>query len=417
MTAFTRALLMALALLLAPGLVTQPAGAQAPAAPSQPGTSGQPSAPAKSFLPPRAAATKDAAPAPPSGLFGTFYVWIADKQRQFIATLAAALRDIKAGNVLGASLVLIGFSFAYGVLHAAGPGHGKAVVSSYILADGQTVRRGVHLAFLSAFVQALSALLIFSVVVLALKGARTQIVNTEAWIERISWLIVAGFGAWLLWRQLAALLRPSHAGHGHAHGHAGPSARAHGAAHHGHDHTHHDHKHHEHAHAHHHDSHAAHASTATGHKQGHAHHVGHTHHHGHAHAHGDHCDACGHAHMPSAAELKGDWSWKRAAGMALAIGMRPCTGAIGVLFVANGLGLMWAGVASTFAMAVGTAITVSVLAALAASSRDAAAKLAGVADNTWAARAQTAFGLAGAALVFLLGASFFYYSLNAATPF
>jgi nickel/cobalt transporter (NicO) family protein len=353
----------------------------------------------KSFLPPRTGAPKaEAQPAPPSGFFAGLYFWIADKQRMFISTLAQSLRDIKTGNVLAASLVLIGFSFAYGVLHAAGPGHGKAIVSSYILADGQTVRRGVQLAFLSAFVQAISAILIFSVVVLALKGARTQIANTEAWIERASWAIVAGFGAWLLFRQLRALFTGTpahdhaHHGHGHAdHGHEHHNHAHHGQAHHdhkhdhGHDHHGHDHKHHDHKH--------------------------------HAHAPGEACDTCGHAHMPTAQALQGQWSWARASAMALAIGIRPCTGAIGVLFVANGLGLMWAGVVSTFAMAIGTAITVSVLAALAATSRDAAAKLAGVADNSWAGRAQTAFGLAGAALVFLLGTAFFYYSLGATTPF
>ena len=103
--------------------------------------------------------------------------------------------------------------------------------------------------------------------------------------------------------------------------------------------------------------------------------------------------------------------------LAFAVGIRPCTGAIGVLFVANGLGLMWAGVISTFMMALGTAITVSALAALAASSRDAAAKLAGTADNRWAARVQTAVGLLGALAVFVLGSAFFYYSLTAPTPF
>ena len=103
--------------------------------------------------------------------------------------------------------------------------------------------------------------------------------------------------------------------------------------------------------------------------------------------------------------------------LAFAVGMRPCTGAIGVLFVANGLGLMWAGVISTFVMAIGTAMTVSGLAALAAGSRDIATRLAGAADNSWAARAQTAIGLAGAALVFILGSTFFYYSLTTTTPF
>jgi nickel/cobalt transporter (NicO) family protein len=87
-----------------------------------------------------------------------------------------------------------------------------------------------------------------------------------------------------------------------------------------------------------------------------------------------------------------------------------------VLFVANSLGLIWAGVVSTFVMALGTAITVSALATLAATSRDVATRLAGTADNRWAARAQTAIGLIGALLVFVLGASFFYYSMTTSAP-
>jgi nickel/cobalt transporter (NicO) family protein len=120
--------------------------------------------------------------------------------------------------------------------------------------------------------------------------------------------------------------------------------------------------------------------------------------------------------MPTADAVQGEWSWRRALTLAFAVGIRPCTGAVGVLFVANGLGLMWAGIASTVVMSIGTAITVSALAALAVSSRDFATKLAGTGDNSWTAKAQTAFGLAGAALVFLLGSTFFYYSMITPAP-
>jgi nickel/cobalt transporter (NicO) family protein len=112
--------------------------------------------------------------------------------------------------------------------------------------------------------------------------------------------------------------------------------------------------------------------------------------------------------MPTADSVQGVWSWRRAAILALGIGIRPCTGAIGVLFVANGLGLMWAGVLS---------ITVSALAALAVSSRDLATRIAGAADNSWASIAQTVIGLTGAALVFILGSTFFYYSFGTPAPF
>jgi hypothetical protein len=95
-----------------------------------------------------------------------------------------------------------------------------------------------------------------------------------------------------------------------------------------------------------------------------------------------------------------------------------CTGAILVLVFAIGQGLMWAGVLSTFAMALGTAITVSVLAASAVGFRELAARLAGGSGaSKWADRVQLAAGLTGASLVLVLGAAFFWASLGAAKPF
>ncbi len=49
-------------------------------------------------------------------------------------------------------------AFAYGVLHAIGPGHGKAVIASYLLANENALKRGIGLAFAAAAVQALVAL-------------------------------------------------------------------------------------------------------------------------------------------------------------------------------------------------------------------------------------------------------------------
>ena len=172
-----------------------------------------------------------------------------------------------------------------------------------------------------------------------------------------------------------------------------------------------------HRHDHVHDTPAVHRHAHSHHNNGHHNNGRHDNgHHNHKHAAGDACDTCGHAHMPTADALQGVWSWRRAMTLALAIGIRPCTGAVGVLFVANGLGLMLAGVISTFAMAIGTAITVSALAALAVGSRDFATRIAGVGDNSWASTVQTAIGLAGAFLVFALGATFFFYSLATPAP-
>lgn len=412
--ALTAGLLAVLALLVMAAPVLAPLAIPSPAV-AQTATPPSTEKPAPKALFPRPS-TQAQAPQPPSGPLAGAYMWIAEKQQAFTRTLASALRDIKTGNAFTASLLLIAVSFAYGVLHAAGPGHGKAIVSSYMLADNQTVRRGIWLAALSSLIQAISAIALFGIVVLIARGARSEIVSTETMLERMSWAIVAAFGAWLLFRQIRALVtgRPvhDHAHHDHAH-------HDHGHAHHHHGgHVHGpscNHAHHDHAHDHAHDHSRAHTAVAAkAAPQAHSHH---THGHDHTHTDGDVCETCGHAHIPTAEAVQGEWSWKRALTLALAVGIRPCTGAIGVLFVANGLGLMWAGIASTFAMSVGTAITVSALAALAVGSRDLATRIAGTSDNSWAARAQTAIGLAGAALVFGLGATFFYYSLSTPQPF
>ncbi|MGH6866939.1 MAG: hypothetical protein ACREDO_12415 [Methyloceanibacter sp.] len=64
--------------------------------------------------------------------------------------LAGAVKGLKSGNALAAGLLLAGLSFVYGVVHAVGPGHGKAMISSYVIANEETVRRGILISFLAA---------------------------------------------------------------------------------------------------------------------------------------------------------------------------------------------------------------------------------------------------------------------------
>ena len=373
-----RALALALALLaglaLAGAGVAQDARTLAQAGPqTAPAPAARPS-----FLPPR---TATAPVAEQAGLLTGAWRWLFQKQAEFHRGLIDAVKGLKAGGAWSAAWTLALVSFGYGIFHAAGPGHGKAVVASYVLADGRTVRRGIALAFLAAFVQALSALAVVAVLIGVVGATGLQMKATEAWLETISWGLVAGLGAWLVWRQVTPWLPARAAGHDHGHGHA----HNHG---------------HAHAHAHAHDD-----------------------HHGHAHVHADHghadaaCETCGHAHMPDPAQLTGaEWSWRRALALAFSIGIRPCTGAILVLVFAIGQGLAWAGVFATFAMALGTAITVSALAALAVGSRTLATRYAGAKDSGLGLRFENAARLAGAVAVFGLGLSFFIASLSGSGP-
>jgi len=87
-------------------------------------------------------------------------------------------------------------------------------------------------------------------------------------------------------------------------------------------------------------------------------------------------EECGHSHAPDPAQLNGTFSWREAAGTVVAAGARPCSGAILVLVFATAQGLFAAGVAATFAMAVGTAATTGALAWIAVFAKSAAMRLA-----------------------------------------
>jgi ABC-type nickel/cobalt efflux system permease component RcnA len=284
------------------------------------------------------------APRPPAqpmdGLFG----WILQKQAEFYRSLSGAIRSAKADG--SAVWGLFGLSFAYGIFHAAGPGHGKGVISSYVVANDETWTRGVVLSFASALLQALVAVAIVGLAAVLLNATANTMAQTVRYIEIVSYGLIVLLGLRLTWtkgRAFIAAWRGQADAHGHDHAH--------------HQHAHHDH-HHDHGHHHHDGAH-----------HGHAHH----HHDGHGHVHDEHC---GHSHGPEPAELAGPGGWKRGLTAVVAVGARPCSGAILVLVFALAQGLFWAGVAATFIMGLGTAITVAAIAVFAASARDLARRFA-----------------------------------------
>jgi len=250
-----------------------------------------------------------------------------------------------------------------GIFHAAGPGHGKAVISSYLVANEETWRRGIVLSFASALLQASVAVAVVGIAAVLLNATAGQMCNAERVIELASYALIALVGARLIWvkgkgflREARSLGRPLHAV-----GAAVTPPHDHKHHDHGHGHDHHDHAHHDHHHDHAHDHHD------------HAHHDHGHHHHDHDH---DHDSAWGHAHGPEPEELAGPGGWQRGLSAIVAVGLRPCSGAIIVLVFALAQGLFWAGVAATFVMGLGTAITVAAIATLAVGFRSAAKQIA-----------------------------------------
>jgi nickel/cobalt transporter (NicO) family protein len=290
--------------------------------------------------------------APVGGVLG----WIFVKQAEFYRQFSSLIRAAKADGTAAWSLFAL--SFLYGIFHAAGPGHGKAVISSYMVANEETWTRGVVLSFASALLQALVAVVVVGIAAGLLNATAATMNRAVNAIEIVSYSLIVLIGLRLLWVKgrafiaaLHSLHRPAAVGAAvtpvhHHHSHHDEAQHGHRVqAHHGRDHG------HDHAREHHTLDHDC--------GCGHAHHRDHD----------DHASAWGHAHALEPEELAGPGGWKRGLSAIVAVGLRPCSGAILVLVFALAQGLFWAGVVATFVMGVGTAITVAIIAMIAVGAR------------------------------------------------
>ena len=272
-------------------------------------------------------------------------LWVREQQQAYYGSISGTLRQIKTSSPYAAAWTLMFLSFGYGIFHAAGPGHGKTVISAWLLATENELKRGIVIAFLSSVIQALVAILLVSVLLLLVASAGSTARDVAGFLESASYAMIGAMGLYLIW----TALRP----------------KAH------HDHEHHDHHHHDHV----------------------------------------HDEHCGHAHVAEAKQVRGQWSLTKAFSLAFAVGIRPCTGAILVLILANALGIYWAGVASTLVMAIGTFLTVSAIAAIAVYSKKLAMRLASR-DDRWLDWLGFALRIGGGLAIAGLGGLLFWGSLG-----
>ncbi len=294
-----------------------------------------------------------------SGPLGGFFAWVAMWQAEFYHALTAGLMQVKQSG--HAFLLLAGVSFLYGVFHAVGPGHGKAVITSYLLVSRQTVKRGVTIALAAALMQGLVAISVVLIVAVVLRATAVEMTHATDWFEIMSYALVAAVGAWLLWSKTI--------GHGHGHAHDD-----------------------------HHDDHHDHDG-----------------HHHHGHRDGETCSTCGHSHAPDPRLLNKPLTVSRAWAAILAVGIRPCSGAIIVLVFALSQQLLLAGISSVLAMSLGTFITVSSLAVLAVTAKDVALRFVGF-ESGVAERIMRLVEIGGALLVLLLGLTLLGGALQGGLP-
>jgi nickel/cobalt exporter len=282
--------------------------------------------------------------------------WIFAKQAEFYRQFSSLIRAAKADGTAAWSLFAL--SFLYGIFHAAGPGHGKAVISSYMVANEETWMRGVVLSFASALLQALVAIVVVGIAAGLLNGTAATMNRAVNAIEIASYSLIVLIGLRLLWVKGRAFIAALHSLHRPAAvGAAVTPVHLHHSLHDDAQHGHQAQEHHGHDHGHDHDR--EHHTLDRDCGCGHAHHRGDD----------DHASAWGHAHALEPEELAGPGGWKRGLSAIVAVGLRPCSGAILVLVFALAQGLFWAGVVATLVMGVGTAITVAIIAMIAVGAR------------------------------------------------
>jgi nickel/cobalt exporter len=291
------------------------------------------------------------APRPAAGFVSQsgLVTWIFAQQAAFYRSLSGFIRASKDDGA--AMWSLFGISLLYGIFHAVGPGHGKAVISSYLVANEETWRRGVILSFVSAFIQSVVAVIVVAVAAILFGATAKAIGLTVRVVEIVSYVLVILIGLRLLfvkgrsflvaYRQLVRrrdrrdLASP---------GHLGKIVGRHSAN----------------------TFHCAHCDG--GHARGFHCHDEPSHEH--------HASAWAHAHGPEPSELAGGDGWRRGLSAVIAVGLRPCSGAIIVLIFALAQDVFWSGVGATLLMGLGTAITVAAIATIAVSARQFASRMA-----------------------------------------
>jgi ABC-type nickel/cobalt efflux system permease component RcnA len=118
-------------------------------------------------------------------------------QAHFYVVLTAAVQSLKTDHFGLLSLAVVGF--LYGIFHAAGPGHGKGVISGYIIASRGSISCGLGLSLAAALLQAVVAIAVVGVFAIVLKSTATSIAAITRNIELASFAAVAVMGLVLLW--------------------------------------------------------------------------------------------------------------------------------------------------------------------------------------------------------------------------
>jgi len=270
------------------------------------------------------------------GLYQLWLVWPSllvasiQWQRDINAEMSDLLYYVQSNPVRGGAY-LAGLSFLYGMLHSLGPGHGKVIVTTYLATHPTKVKASLMLTVISAFFQALVAIILVSVLLWGF-DASMRVVNQQAtFVISLSFALVVILGLLICYKAIKRIyrvIRPAKLKEVTLKPLVTPSTNTEkpltmkpvtGSA----------------------------SRFSINQNNDHVHSA---------------TCGCGHQHVADADAINQASTWREYISIVASIGMRPCTGAIMVLLFANVVGLYWMGVISAIVMAVGTALSTSSIA-------------------------------------------------------
>lgn len=251
--------------------------------------------------------------------FPWLFTQIADWQRLFNQLISDNLHHIQQHSA-AAGVTLITASFLYGVIHALGPGHGKFIIASYLSTHESRLKQSIKLSVFSSLTQGIVAVVATSVVLIVLNLSSRYFKLSQLWLERGAFLLLAWLGLYWIFQGSRTLKKPSATIF--QINKLTPLSSSQISS----------------------------QSAVKNHRTFSTEHAP--------------VCACGHQHLPNAQQLKKAEDWKSQLLVILSIGMRPCSGAIFVLFLSYMLDIYLWGVVATLAMSLGTGLMLALFAAL-----------------------------------------------------
>jgi ABC-type nickel/cobalt efflux system permease component RcnA len=250
-------------------------------------------------------------------LFGGFVQNLARAQSRINDRISHEIRTVRDTGSLPALIGIMGLAFLWGVLHAAGPGHGKSLVAAYFATTEARWTSGIVMGGVISLLQGLTAIITVLILAAILHELQSQVALKGAVIEVVSYGLVVALGLVMLWRAAT--------GQGHAH-HHGPI----GAPGHGHD--------------------------------DHDHHHDHDHGHGHGHEHSRH-DHHRHGEEPTVetAAPIGRRKFSFSSILTVFAGVAPCASAIIIMLFALANDAVLIGTVAVLALSLGMGLTVSAI--------------------------------------------------------